>query len=303
MIIVGEALVDLVPESDGRLDPRPGGSARNAAIAAARLGAAVSYVGGLSSDGFGRRMRAELVAEGVDVSCSPVLSAPTPLAVVDLDDDGHADYHFHLADTAALALSSDDLACLRGDEPLHVSLGAITLATPRVGDALVALLASHAALTSLDPNVRPAFVTDPAADAERLDAAVSLVDVVRCSDEDLAVLRPGTDVAEVAAGWRRSGASAVVVTRGDGGADAWTAAGHVHVDAPAVEVVDTVGAGDTFGAALLTALVEAGATDRAGLELLDADGWTAALDFAAGAAAVTVGRRGADPPRRDEVSG
>lgn len=301
MIIVGEALVDLVPEQDGRLDPRPGGSARNVAIAAARLGADVSYVGGLSSDSFGRRMRAEFVAEGVDVSCSPELAAPTPLAVVDLDDEGHADYRFHLADTAALALNSDDLACLRGDDPLHVSLGAITLATPRVGDALVALLASHAALTSIDPNVRRAFVTDPAADAERLDQAVSLVDVVRCSDEDLSILQPGEDVADIAAGWRDSGTSAVVVTRGDGGAEAWTASGHVRVDAPQVEVVDTVGAGDTFGAALLTALVEAGATDRAGLELLDTAGWEAALAFAARAAAVTVSRRGADPPRRGEV--
>lgn len=301
MIIVGEALVDLVPEQDGRLDPRAGGSARNVAIAAARLGADVSYVGGLSADSFGRRMRAEFADEGVDVSCSPVLDAPTPLAVVDLDEAGQADYRFHLADTAALALSSDDLACLRGDEPLHVSLGAITLATPRVGDALVALLASHAALKSIDPNVRPAFVTDPSAEAERLDAAVSLVDLVRCSDEDLAVLRPDTAVADIAADWREAGASAVVVTRGDGGAEAWTASGHVAVTATEVDVVDTVGAGDTFGAALLTALVEAGATDRAGLEVLDAHGWEAALSFAARAAAVTVSRRGADPPRRDEL--
>lgn len=302
VIIVGEALVDLVPEPDGRLDPRPGGSARNVAIAAARLGARVDYVGGLSEDGFGRRMRDEFAAEGVDTGCAPVVTAPTPLAVVDVDDDGHADYHFHLVDTAALALTADDLACLRGDEPLHVSLGAITLATPRVGDALVALLASHDARTSLDPNVRSAFLTDPVGDAERLDAAVSLVDLVRCSDEDLALLHgDDVDVETVVAGWRDGGAVAVVVTEGDGGARAWCPHGSVRVAADAVEVVDTVGAGDTFGAALLVALDEAGATDRAGLELLDLDAWEAVLGFAARAAAVTVGRRGADPPHRDEV--
>lgn len=301
MIIVGEALVDLVPEDDGRLDPRLGGSARNVAIAAARLGGGVSYVGGLSRDGFGRRLRAELVTEGVDVSCAPDFDQPTPLAVVDVDDTGQAAYRFHLADTAALALTSDDLVCLRGDEPLHVSLGAITLATPRVGDALVALLASHDARTSLDPNVRPAFLTDRDQDAARLDAAVSLVDLVRCSDEDLALLHPGRDVADIAAGWRAHGTSAVVITRGGGGATAWTNSGEVSVEAPRVEVADTVGAGDTFGAGLLVALDEAGATDRAGLDLLDADDWRAALTFAARAAAVTVGRRGADPPRRDEL--
>jgi fructokinase len=177
----------------------------------------------------------------------------------------------------------------------------VTLATPRVGDALVAMLASHDALTSLDPNVRAAFVTDTAADAERLDAAVSLLDLVRCSDEDLSLLYPGRAASDVAAAWRESGASAVVVTRGGGGAMAWTATGEVAIDAPAVAVVDTVGAGDTFGAGLLTALVEAGATDRAGLERLDADAWRSALTFAARAAAVTVGRRGADPPHRAEV--
>ncbi len=301
MIIVGEALVDLVPEPDGRLDPRLGGSARNVAIAAARLGGSVSYVTGLSTDAFGRRFRRELEAEGIDLSCAPTVSSPTPLAVVDLREDGQADYQFHLADTAAVALRGDDLACLPGDQPLHVSLGAITLATPHVGDALVALLASHDARTSIDPNVRPAFVTDPEQDAARLDAAVSLVDLVRCSDEDLAVLHGDRDVEEIAATWRDSGPSAVVVTRGDGGAVAWTNGGTVEVTAPRVEVVDTVGAGDTFGAALLVALDEAGATDRAGLDALGPDEWRAALSFAAAAAAVTVGRRGADPPRRDEL--
>lgn len=301
MIIVGEALVDLVPDADGRLDPRLGGSARNVAIAAARLGASVTYVTGLSSDGFGRRFREELEGEGIDLSCAPTFDLPTPLAVVDLDDEGHADYHFHLADTAALAISSDDLACLRSDEPLHVSLGAITLATPRVGDALVAMLASHGARTSLDPNVRAAFLTDPAGDAERLDTAVSLVDLVRCSDEDVTLLYGERDLADVVASWLDAGTRAVVVTRGGGGATVWTDEGSVTVEAPRVDVVDTVGAGDTFGAGLLVALDEAGATDGDALAALDADAWRDALTFAASAAAVTVSRRGADPPTRAEL--
>jgi fructokinase len=301
MIVVGEALVDLVTEADGRLDPRPGGAARNLAIAAARLGAEVTFAAGLSTDPFGRRLRTALAEEGIDLSCAPVVDDPTPLAVVHLGSDGGAQYSFHLAGTAATALHTDDLACLRGDEPVHVSLGAINLGTPQVGDALVTMLASHGALTSLDPNVRPASLAGGRRDAERIDAAVSLVDVVRCSEEDIALLRPGADPDEVAAGWLDDGPALVVVTRGDDGATALTRAGRVDVGAPAAEVVDTVGAGDTFGAALLVGLHDLGVVQRAGLDRLAADDLRELLEFAAAAAAVTVTRRGADPPRRDEL--
>lgn len=303
MIIVGEALVDLVAEDDGRLDPRTGGGARNLAVAAARLGGDVAYVGGLSRDVFGQRILRELVAAGVDVSHAPVVAAPTPLAVVSLDDDGVPQYAFHLADTAVLALQPDDLASLPGDDPLHVSLGAVTLATPGIGDALVALLASHDALTSFDPNVRPAFVTEREADAARVDAAVSVVDLVRCSEEDLALLHPDRGYEEVARGWLDAGAGAVVVTRGAEGAVAFSPAGEVHAptDPDAASAGDTVGAGDTFGGALLVTLVERGVRTRHDLLALTRDDWLAALDFATRAAAITVQRRGADPPYRAEL--
>lgn len=312
MIVVGEALVDLVEEADGRLDPRPGGAARNVALAAARLGGAVRFVGGLSTDALGRRLRRQLLDAGVDLSCSPVVDAPTPLAVVSLDESGDAEYAFHLAGTAALGLHADDLASLPGDEPLHVSLGAVTLATPEVGDALVATLASHDALCSLDPNVRPAFLTDPPADAARVDGAVSLVDLVRCSAQDVELLHPGRSVEDVVAGWLASGAGAVVVTRGADGAVAWSAAGQVRCSVPrrhddhgsepeVTEVVDSVGAGDTFGGALLVTLVERGVTTRDDLLALQQDDWLQVLRFANRAAAVTVRRHGADPPRRAEL--
>lgn len=327
MIVVGEALVDLVEESDGRLDPRPGGAARNLAVAAARLGGTVHYVGGLSQDTFGQRILRELVEEGVDVSHSPVVRAPTPLAVVTLDDAGVAEYAFHLAETAALALGADDLASLPGDAPLQVSLGAVTLATPGIGDALVALLASHDALTGFDPNVRPAFLTDREADAARVDAAVSVVDLVRCSEEDIALLHPERGYEEVARDWLGTGAGAVVVTRGAEGAVAFAAGGRVRarvtgederqppVSSPTREPGiggngtgphdgeqgDTVGAGDTFGGALLVTLVERGVQTRDDLVAMSRDDWLAALRFAVRAAGITVQRRGADPPHRADL--
>lgn len=318
MIVVGEALVDLVEEDDGRLDPRPGGAARNLAIAAARLGAEVSYVGGLSTDAFGRRIRRELLDEGVDVSTSPVVEAPSPLAVVTLGEDGVPQYAFHLAGTAALALHADELASLPDDEPLHVSLGAVTLATAGIGDALVALLASHDSLASFDPNVRPAFITDRDADAARVDAAASVVDLVRCSEEDIALLHPGRPFEHVAEDWLGAGAGAVVVTRGAHGAVALSPAGEVRSGGEQgdrqqadtqqgdrgqgdTEDGDSVGAGDTFGGALLVALVERDVTTRSGLLAMTQDDWAAVLRFANRAAAITTRRRGADPPHRAEL--
>ncbi len=301
MIVVGESLIDLVPSGDGLLAPRSGGSARTLAIAAARLGGDVRYVGALSADPFGVRLRAEHDAEGVDTAGAPTVQQPTTLAVVHLDQQGVASYTFHLADTSALALRDEHLAQLPQHDGLHVSLGAITLATPGVGEALLALLERHPARSSLDPNVRPAFLTDVPAAAALLARAAAACDLVRCSEEDLELLHPHEHPDEVAQRWHAAG-PAVVLTRGEGGATAWTAAGRLDVAAPTVaDVVDTVGAGDTFGGALLVALDEAGATAKASLAALPLPTWEEALRFAAAAAAVTVARQGADPPRRAEL--
>ena len=307
MIVVGEALVDLVEEADGRFDPRLGGSARNVAIALARLGTPVQWCWGLGDDRFADRFRAEFAEEGVALDHAVDTDVPTTLAVVSLDEDGSPSYAFHLAGTSATAVPGAALDALPLDEPLHVSLGAVTLATADVGGHLQGLLARRGAagaMTTLDPNVRPAFLGDPATQRTLLDAAAAHCAIVRCSDEDLALLGAG-DVPEgrLVAGWLEAGASAVVVTRGPDGATVTTADGTHTVAAPGTTVVDTVGAGDTFGAGMLTGLVERDVTDRSGVEALDRDDWSAVLGLAARAAAVTVSRRGADPPKRADLDG
>lgn len=309
MIIVGEALVDLVEEDDGRFDPRRGGSARNVAIAAARLGLDTAWCWGLGHDRLADGFREEFAAEGVDLSHAQDVDAPTPLAVVSVDEDGGASYGFHLAATAATGVTATTLDQLPDDDPLHVSLGAVTLATSGVGDLLQSLLrrrGGSSALTTLDPNVRSAFLDDPARQRQLLAEAAASCAVVRCSDEDLELLAGEGDAAppaeSIVRSWLDAGAQAVVVTRGSQGATVSTATLDARVEAPATEVVDTVGAGDTFGAGMLTALVERGATTRADVAELDEQAWQEVLGFAARAAAVTVGRRGADPPRRDELA-
>lgn len=308
MIVVGEALVDLVAEDDGRLDPRHGGAGRNLAIAAARLageGVTVRWLGGLSRDRFGEAMADELAAEDVDLSTAVRTDDPTPLAIVDLDEDGGPSYSFHLDGSAAVGLTAADLD-VPADETVHVSLGAVTLATPGTGEALRALLEARrevTRLTTLDPNVRPAFLGDPARQRQLLREAAAGCTVVRCSDEDLELLcgDGGAAPDEVVDGWLDAGATAVVVTRGGDGVEVRTDELTAAVEAVAGEVVDTVGAGDTFGAALLVGLAERDVGDADAVAAMGDEDWREVLAFAARAAAVTVGRRGADPPHRGDL--
>ena len=303
--VVGEALVDLTPATcDGEpgLVPRPGGAPFNVAVGTARLGAPTAFVGALSTDGFGRGLAARLHEEGVDTAAAPETGAPTTLAVVQLDDAGRATYDFYLEGTAAYGLAPSAVAVPDTTTIVHVSCGAVTLAQEPAGRALQAALRGRdGALTSFDPNVRPGFVPDRDAYVTLLEDAVASCDVVKVSDEDLGWCYPDDDVDEVAQRWRASGPALVVVTGGPVGAGAYGPEERVQVLAPAVEVVDTVGAGDSFTAALLVWLHERGATSPGDVGALDGGALTEALRFAAAAAAVTCTRRGADPPRRDEL--
>jgi fructokinase len=312
VVVIGEALVDLVPaatEAGPGLVPRAGGAPANVAVGAARLGAPVAFAGSLSSDAFGRLLADHLAGEGADLSLAPLVDAPTPLAVVSLDDAGVATYGFYLSATAAEALTATTVTPLLGadgdERPavVHVSCGAVTLVDAAGGRALTSLLhqAHGRVLTSFDPNVRPTFVDDLGAYAGAVEAVLPACDLVKVSDEDLGHLYPGTDVAEVARRWREAGAGAVVVTLGPDGALVEAAAGAASVPGVPVEVVDTVGAGDTFGAALLAWLHRHGVADRAALDDLDLEAWRDALDQGARAAAITCTRVGADPPHAADL--
>jgi fructokinase len=308
VVVAGEALVDLAPR-DGLLLPLPGGSPYNVAIGLGRLGSETHYLGGLSRDAFGALMSARLAAAGVTLDLAPVLDTPTTLAVVHLDDQGRASYGFYLEGTSAAGLEESVLAPLPPDAALHVSLGAIGLGHVPTGRTLQGLLEStHGArLTSLDPNIRPS-VFDQAGGLGRYSALLDEVvahslDLVKVSDEDLALLHPGaSDPLDAARAWARSGPALVVVTRGPDGA---VAIRHGHPDVEVagrpVEVVDTVGAGDAFTSGLLAWLDQHDRLTRAGLDHLTDDELSAALRQAAEVAAVTCTRAGSDPPRADEL--
>jgi fructokinase len=303
IVVAGEALIDLAPR-DGLLVPLPGGSPYNVAVGLGRLGAPTSFLGHRSTDGFGRLLATRLEAAGVSLDATTITDEPTTLAVVHLDDQGRASYGFYLDGTSAAGLRVEELPDLGDAVAVHLSLGAITLDTEPAGAAFTALVERESGrrTVTLDPNVRPSVIADLPGYATRLERVVSRCDLVKVSDEDLALLHPDEPAAEAARRWARSGPRAVVVTRGPDGAFGVTAEGvEVAVGGEDVEVVDTVGAGDAFTSGLLDALDRRGRLAREGLRDLDATDLREAVATAVHVAAVTCTRAGSDPPSRAEL--
>lgn len=310
-LVCGEALYDVfVGEATANgfaLDARIGGSAFNVALGLARMGRPVGLFTGMATDALGDRLATTLAAEGVDTGFLRRKPLRTTLALVALGPDGGARYSFYGEGAADRAVTEADLPPLDGLRGLL--FGCLSLLTEPTGSSYLTLARRAAAagaghpLISLDPNIRPTVEPDMAVWRARIAQFAALADLVKISDEDMGHLYPGDSAAAVAARWIAGGVKLVVVTRGGDGAEAWGSFGSVAVPAPTVTVADTVGAGDSFLAALLTALDEAGHATPAGLAGLDATQAAAALRFAAMAAAVTCSRRGADLPRRTAVEG
>jgi len=305
IVVCGEALVDLLPgQAAASWTAHPGGSPANVAVGLGRLGSAVQLLSRVADDPFGRLLREHLTASQVDVSLLVPADEPTTLAVVALDGQGRAEYAFYVDGAADGGWRAQDLpAELPAGAALHVS-GSLALAVESMGDALETLLHRERGrrLLALDPNVRPRLAGDPAALRARLADWLALVDVVKVSSEDLAWLAPGQDLDTVAAGWRERGPVLVVVTRGESGVLATSAAGTIDLPGMPVDLVDTVGAGDAFMAGLLAALEEAGALTRSACAALSREALTTALVFAQRVAAATCARAGADPPWRSELT-
>ncbi|MBE1500650.1 fructokinase [Amycolatopsis lexingtonensis] len=310
MIVVGgEALVDLVPGDpldstvDGGLRallPRLGGGPYNVALAAGRLGVPAAFLSRVSTDRFGDAMVERLHASGVDTSLLQRGDEPTTLAVVALDAKGAAHYTFYVEGTA------DRLVADPGPLPENVTalslgtLGMVLEPGASVYEAMLRREAARGVLTVLDPNIREALIADPAAYRARFASWLPDVRLLKISDDDAAWLTGGADPLAAAKTWVESGVDAVVLTRGADGLAVITAAGELaHVPSRKVEVVDTIGAGDTVQGALLAWLHTREVADLASL---DADAWREALAFAAKAASITVSRSGAEPPTSADMA-
>jgi len=306
--VAGEVITDLVPTGrDGDFHAAPGGSPGNVAVGLARLGVRTRMLARLSDDVLGRRLRAHLAANDVDLTFAVTADEPSSIAIVVLQDDGSAAYDFRVDGTADWQWTDDELArSLHGVGALHV--GSLAVTTPPGGAVLrrLARRARATATVSFDPNVRHLLMGPPREVLAVVHEVLGVADVVKASAEDVAWLEPGRDVAEVASAWRRRGPSVVVVTRGGDGAVAVGPSGRpVERPGRSVDVLDTVGAGDSFMSALVAGLGRRdllGADRRTALAQLSDDDLAALLDDAVEASAVTCSRPGADPPRLAELS-
>ncbi len=302
IVVCGEALIDLVPggrSTDTRVSQwraLAGGGPFNTAVALARLGAEVQFVGRLGGDSFGAQVRSHLEANGVGTRLSHTTEEATSLAVVSLDEEGRASYTFHFAGTANFGWARGELPTLAGGDWLH--LGSIITVVAPGAASLLDWVRDGSGPMSFDVNVRPSVIPDLAAYWAIVEPWLAAVGarggLVKGSDEDFHHLAafsglPTEPEALVAALRERYGLGWAVLTRGPDGAVGAGPEGVVVVPSPPVALVDTIGAGDTFMAGLLDGLVVRG------LPLAEA------LRRGAAAAAIVCGREGADPPTAAEL--
>ena len=300
-VVVGEALIDLVGQRGGRtLAAHPGGSPANVALGLARLGVSVTLKTRLGRDAFGEMISAHLEASGVLVDGGPEGGVSTSLAIATLAA-GIASYDFRIDwDVGPLAPLPIEARCLH--------TGSLATVLPP-GEASVVDLVEREhkrgrVTVSYDPNVRPALLGDAARARPDIERLVALSDVVKVSDEDLRWLYPDRPDEDVAQAWLASGPALVVVTRGGAGVYAVSAGLELHRRAVPIDLVDTVGAGDSFTSGLLDGLHRAdlvGGARRDALAAIDEATLGSVVDAAALIAAITCSRPGADPPTRAEV--
>lgn len=302
IVVTGEALVDLVIGTDGSVVAALGGGPYNAARTIGRLGGDVRYMGALSRDRFGRELLERLTDDGVDVSAVSFTELPTTLAAAELDASGAASYRFYIESTSAPSLTTVPTAA---SAPDAVHVGTLGLVLRPMADTVLAYLESltDETLVLLDPNCRPRVVSDREWYGGVIARATRRAHVVKISTDDAEYLSPATTPLEYAQQLVAEGVAAVLLTAGGDGAFAVTAEGHRLVASRPVEVVDTIGAGDSFGGAFLQWWLDHHGRGRAAIAMLASlDAVAEAVDAAAEVAGHTCSRAGAEPPRREELS-
>ncbi|GAA6208375.1 carbohydrate kinase [Cognatishimia sp. WU-CL00825] len=307
ILCCGEALIDMIPstslEGQDGFVPHAGGSVFNTAIALGRLGVSTGMLAGVSRDLFGQLLVSRLHESHVDTSFVVTSDRPTTLAFVHLAD-GHATYTFFDENSAGRMVTAIDFPAVPpGVDALY--FGGISLAVEPAADAFVQLMAAQSNQRAIivDPNIRPAFIQDHARYRARLAMIFKYADIVKVSDEDLDwIYQEPLSQKEKAHMILDQGVSLVILTRGKSGAKGFLANGD-EVIAPAhlVDVVDTVGAGDTFNAGVLANLAQSSMLTKSGIHRLSVTDVQSALHYGAKIAAVTVSRAGANPPWLEDL--
>lgn len=308
ILVCGEALIDLfigVGSATGLpAEAVAGGSPFNVAIGVGRLGRPAAFLSTLSEDAFGAFLANRLTEAGVDLSLLRRCPKRTTLSVIATGPTGEPQYSFYTENSADRALTIDDLPPRLPSEVKAIVAGSYSLGVEPIAGAIETLLRREAGsrVISLDPNVRPRVVGDLGAFRQRFERLVTSATIVKASIEDVETLYSETDPVAVARTWLESGPRLIIITRGAEGPLAVFGNSVIERPAPRVDVVDTVGAGDTFHAALLAWLDAHTLLTPERIARLTPHEVEAAIDFATAAAAIVCTRRGADPPKWDEVT-
>lgn len=301
IVVAGESLIDMVPTRDGTFRAVPGGGPFNVARTIARLGEPCTYLGPLSTDGFGQILRKGLVDSHVDDSYAPSTDAPTTLALAWLDDTGAASYVFYVDGTSAPALSADQARAVLETAPRILYVGTLGLVLEPVASSVESLVSEiHAdVLLVVDPNCRPVLLDIYPAARDRLDRIMQHADVVKVSTEDAEYLYPDRRALAGAEAIRDLGARAVLLTDGGNDVQVITGAEQLRVPVPRVAIADTIGAGDSFCGGFVAWWHQ---HELGRSELADGSLLRAATEFATAVSAVTCQRVGADPPWAHELA-
>ena len=300
IVVCGEALMDVIHNGDGTQRAVPGGGPFNTARALARLGVPTAFLGHLSDDAFGLELAALLRSDGVNLDLATFGPEKTTVAIADVDSEGLAEYQFMVQGTAAPQLTLQTLPESLNLKVSALHLGTLGLVLEPMASTLVELMhrEQHARVVMLDPNIRTGLIPDDVY-RERLRDAASRSTIVKASEDDLAWMFPGIGYGDAAEKLLSDGVRLVVVTLGAAGSFGAHGDIRISVDAVPVRVVDTIGAGDAFGAALLAWLHDHGCVLR---DLkLEPDDLRAALHYAGVAKPTTCSPPGADPPWKNEM--
>lgn len=302
IVVAGEALIDRIVHADGSVQELPGGGPYNTARTIARLGGRTAFLGRLSTDERGRRLRAALKADGVDLGWADATDDPTTFAEATLDATGSARYVFFLDRTSASDLPAATVAKAIEVVPSAMHIGTLGLVMEPIGSVLAEAVTALPVDTLLvvDPNCRPSAIADRAAYLDRIGVIILRADVVKVSVDDLAYLVPGRASDDAAVDLLAMGVRVVLLTDGGRATRILTATFESTMPVPSVPVVDTIGAGDAFSGGFVAHWIGAG---RGRGDLADRTALEEATRFGVLVAGLTCGRAGADPPTAAEVAG
>jgi len=294
--VVGEVLIDLIPDGSGR-KPIVGGGPANTAKALSKIGIDTQFIDGISTDKYGQMAKNDLVNAGVKLDHVKYSDKPTCLAIVSLSDSGSATYEFVIENTSTFDFTPDWLPNPQTEKPALLHIGTLATAIEPGASVLYEWAKSVGKIAPIvfDPNIRPAVLGNRDEYLKKVEKWVVISSAVKVSDEDLHWLYPGGVINEIANNWLELGVELVVVTLGEKGITAYRKNEQISVDALTVVVADTVGAGDTVGAILAEAIVKDGLSILSGAKL------EMMLKRAAKAASITVSRSGANPPTLKEI--